>query len=186
VFYYNTGLTIDNTFSPTEIARLNATGLGVGVTPAYKLQVQAANGEHIGLSQSGLTALGFIQHDVNATYMSSNALFTGGVWARQDTAAPSMTLMLHRASGNIQLRYAAAGVGAITWTTPLTADATKVLLDVPLKHKSYTVASAPSAATLGAGTDIYVSNGAAGSPVRAFSDGTNWLRCDTLAAISAS
>ena len=50
---------------------------------------------------------------------------------------------------------------------------------------TYTVAGAPAAAS-NARTLIYVSNGAAGSPVVAFSDGTNWLRCDTLAAISAS
>lgn len=50
---------------------------------------------------------------------------------------------------------------------------------------TYTVASAPSAASI-AGTMIYVSNGAAGSPVVAFSDGTNWKRVDTLATISAT
>ena len=50
---------------------------------------------------------------------------------------------------------------------------------------SYTVAGAPSAASL-AGTLIYVSNGAAGAAVVAFSDGTNWKRVDTLATISAS
>jgi len=33
---------------------------------------------------------------------------------------------------------------------------------------------------------IYVSNGAAGSPVIAFFDGTDWLRCDTLAAVAAA
>lgn len=49
---------------------------------------------------------------------------------------------------------------------------------------TYTVAGAPSAASL-AGTVIYVSNGAAGAPVLAFSNGTNWLRVDTLATISA-
>ena len=50
---------------------------------------------------------------------------------------------------------------------------------------TYTVAGAP-AATGNTGAMIYVSNGAAGSPVVAFSNGTNWLRCDTLATISAS
>ena len=50
---------------------------------------------------------------------------------------------------------------------------------------TYTVAGAPSASA-NARRVIYVSNGAAGSPVLAFSDGTNWLRCDTLAAISAA
>lgn len=55
-----------------------------------------------------------------------------------------------------------------------------------VKVPTYTVAGAPSAATSGAGSVIYVSNGAAGSPVLAFSNGTNWLRVDTLATISAS
>lgn len=55
-----------------------------------------------------------------------------------------------------------------------------------VKVPTYTVAGAPSASTAGAGTIIYVSNGAAGSPVLAFSNGTNWLRVDTLATISAT
>ena len=49
----------------------------------------------------------------------------------------------------------------------------------------YAVDTAPDA-TANEGGIIYVTNGAAGSPVLAFSDGTDWLRCDTLAAISAS
>ena len=51
-----------------------------------------------------------------------------------------------------------------------------------VQYQAYTVATVPSAAT--AGQMIYVSNGAAGNPVMAFSNGTNWLRVDTLAAIS--
>jgi len=51
---------------------------------------------------------------------------------------------------------------------------------------TYTVASAPSASTAGAGTLIYVSNGAAGSAILAFSDGTNWKRSDTGGTIAAS
>jgi hypothetical protein len=50
---------------------------------------------------------------------------------------------------------------------------------------TYTVATAPSAASAGAGTLIYVSNGAAGSAILAFSNGTDWLRSDTGAAIAA-
>jgi hypothetical protein len=53
----------------------------------------------------------------------------------------------------------------------------------PVNLGVYTVATAPTATT---GSVVYFSNGAAGSPVLAFFDGTNWLRCDTLAAISAS
>ena len=49
---------------------------------------------------------------------------------------------------------------------------------------SYTVASAPATET--AGKVIYVSNGANGSPVVAFGNGSAWLRCDTLGALSAT
>lgn len=49
---------------------------------------------------------------------------------------------------------------------------------------AYTVATVPAVSP--AGQLIYVSNGAAGSPVMAFSDGSNWKRVDTLATISAS
>ena len=55
----------------------------------------------------------------------------------------------------------------------------------PRKLPSYTVANAPAAASWG-GSLIYVTNGAAGSPMVAFSNGTNWLRVDTATAISAT
>ena len=48
---------------------------------------------------------------------------------------------------------------------------------------TFTVATLPSTQV---GGIIYVSDGAAGSPVLAFSDGSNWLRSDTRAAVSAS
>lgn len=54
------------------------------------------------------------------------------------------------------------------------------------KVPTYTVSGAPSASAAGAGTVIYVSDGAAGSPILAFSDGTNWKRSDTGGTISAS
>jgi len=59
------------------------------------------------------------------------------------------------------------------------------LATAPVRLASYTVATAPGAATATGGI-IYVSDGAAGSPIIAFSDGTNWLRSDTGAAISDS
>ena len=54
----------------------------------------------------------------------------------------------------------------------------------PVNLGRFTVATAPTNAT--AGSVAYFSNGAAGSPGLAFYNGTNWLRVDTLAAISAS
>lgn len=55
-----------------------------------------------------------------------------------------------------------------------------------VKVPTYTVASAPSASDAGAGSVVFVSNGAAGSAILAFSDGTNWKRSDTGATISAT
>jgi hypothetical protein len=55
----------------------------------------------------------------------------------------------------------------------------------PANLAVFTVATVPAAASFTGGL-IYVSNGAAGSPVVAFSNGTNWLRVDTLAAIAAA
>jgi hypothetical protein len=54
----------------------------------------------------------------------------------------------------------------------------------PVNLGAFTVATAPTTAS--AGSVAYFSDGAAGSPVLAFWDGSNWLRVDTLAAISAS
>jgi hypothetical protein len=50
---------------------------------------------------------------------------------------------------------------------------------------TYTVATAPSAASI-AGSVVYVTDGAAGSAILAFSDGTDWKRSDTGATISDS
>ena len=53
------------------------------------------------------------------------------------------------------------------------------------KLRTYTVATVPSAAQ-NARCLIYVSNGAAGQPIVAYSNGTTWLRLDTNAAIAAA
>lgn len=55
----------------------------------------------------------------------------------------------------------------------------------PVNLAVFAVAGVPDA-TLFTGGLIYVSNGAAGAPVVAFSDGTDWLRVDTLAEIAAA
>ena len=70
--------------------------------------------------------------------------------------------------------------GPVTSTNGFVGDVVG-LVQVP----TYTVATAPSAADI-AGAIAYVSDGAAGSPILAFSDGTDWLRSDTGAAIAAA
>ena len=47
---------------------------------------------------------------------------------------------------------------------------------------TYAMSALPAVET---GTLIYVVDGAAGSPVVAFGDGSNWLRVDTRAAVTA-
>jgi hypothetical protein len=53
----------------------------------------------------------------------------------------------------------------------------------PVRLPSYTVATVPAAAA-NVGSMIYVSNGAAGLPIVAFSDGAAWLRVDTREVIA--
>lgn len=55
----------------------------------------------------------------------------------------------------------------------------------PVSLGTYTVATAPTANVV-TGSITYFSNGANGSPIVAFYDGTNWLRVDTKNAISAT
>jgi len=75
--------------------------------------------------------------------------------------------------------------GPVVSTNGFTGDVTGDVVGA-VKVPTYTVATAPSAATAGAGTVVYVSDGAAGSVILAFSDGTNWKRSDTGGTISAS
>ena len=74
-------------------------------------------------------------------------------------------------------------MASTTFSGPVTSTAGFV---GDIKVPTYTVASAPSAATAGAGTLVFVSNGAAGAAILAFSDGTNWRRSDTAGTIAAS
>jgi len=61
--------------------------------------------------------------------------------------------------------------------------ATKIAWDIPAQLPSYTVAGVPSAASMGAGAMIYVSNEAGGATL-AFSDSVNWRRVADRAVIS--
>lgn len=54
-----------------------------------------------------------------------------------------------------------------------------------IKLPTFTVATAPSAVTAGAGTLIYVSNGRAGLPTVAVSDGTDWIGSAGIAIAAA-
>jgi hypothetical protein len=59
----------------------------------------------------------------------------------------------------------------------------KLHVNGAVRVASYTVATVPSASTLGAGSIIYVSDETGGA-VLAFSDGTNWRRVTDRAVVS--
>ena len=64
-----------------------------------------------------------------------------------------------------------------------TSPSTNLHVDGPLRVGGYTVATVPSAATSGAGAQIYVSDETGGA-VLAFSDGTDWRRVTDRAVVS--
>ena len=74
--------------------------------------------------------------------------------------------------------------GPVVSTGGFTGDVTGDVVGL-VQVPTYTVATAPSAASI-AGSLIYVSDGAAGNPILAFSNGTDWKRSDTGATIAAS
>ncbi len=74
--------------------------------------------------------------------------------------------------------------GPVTSTGGFVGDVTGDVVGL-VQVPTYDVASAPAATGI-AGSLIYVSDGAAGSAILAFSDGTNWKRSDTGATISDS
>jgi uncharacterized protein YaiE (UPF0345 family) len=74
--------------------------------------------------------------------------------------------------------------GPVVSTGGFTGDVTGDVVGL-VQVPTYTVATAPSAASI-AGSLIFVSDGAAGSAILAFSNGTDWKRSDTGATISAS
>lgn len=71
--------------------------------------------------------------------------------------------------------------GPVVSTNGFTGDVTGAVTGA-VTVPTYTVATLPDAV---AGGIIYVSDGAAGSAILAFSDGTDWLRSDTGAAVAA-
>jgi len=74
--------------------------------------------------------------------------------------------------------------GPVTSTNGFVGDITGDVVGL-VQVPTYTVLTAPAATSI-AGSLIYVSDGAAGSAILAFSDGTDWLRSDTGAAISGA
>jgi len=91
-------------------------------------------------------------------------------------------------SDNFEIKVSADGS---TFKQAIVVDKATAQVDVkensyfvkPIKLQGYTIATLPPA-NVNAGSIAYVSNGAAGLPIVAFSDGASWLRLDTRTALS--
>jgi len=90
----------------------------------------------------------------------------------EDSASPATNAITFDYAGVERVRIAPTGL--------ITSIGGAVFGDV-VRLPTFTVGTAP---TPTAGAIAFFSDGAAGSPVLAFGDGANWLRSDTLVAIS--
>ena len=137
----------------------------------------------------------FLVYDTTAAAQKKSALSRLWTWIKTKTDAPLAMLDIDGATDVGALANADliivddGGVGSNKSATMANVynyiAATNGTVAVGWPLPNIAVASLPAAS--GATANVcYCSNGAAGSPVLAFSDGTNWLRCDTLGAVSAS
>lgn len=159
--------------STDAILRLVANNETVGLELTYEtLQIYTSSGNadlklyskgtgsYVYLGSNTETGIRFSASDVNNIYNSATNTDLG---------------IATNGSGNVVIRPGT--------TATVTCSSTKVTADVPVVLKSYTVAGVPSAATIGAGGMIYVTDETGGA-IPAFSDGTNWRRVSDRAVIA--
>lgn len=129
VFYADTGLTPGNNLTPTERMRLNATGLGVGVSPTEKLDVsgvvkssnvhKAGDMENVGFSISGDT---LTINQANGSAYADTAGNRGYVWLRSVTNG---RIVRGKIVANVSL-----DIGDAHWGLDTKGDVTGVILRI--------------------------------------------------------
>jgi hypothetical protein len=134
---------------------------------------------------------------INTIFEGPDAIVAGlygNNYRRNGLAGADTTNDLWVSNGGTILNRSALTLGGLR-QSPNVWTANGVIFDVrdvsPLvvagliQPQSYTVGTLPAAGA-NTGRMVYVTNGAVGAPILAFSDGTNWLRSDTRAAVSAT
>ena len=163
IFQANTGLTIGNTFSPTQIGKFNSTGFKIGTgDPAYKLDVDGSG------NFSGILSVAnfFRSTGANATLQTedrSNSAKRVSVFMDSGLAYFNTTdytagfLVFNNANGN-------TGVGAVTNPTARLhlPSGTATASSAPLKFTSGTNLTTPEAGAIEYdGTEFYATNSTA-------------------------
>lgn len=157
-FYVDSGKTIGTNYTPTVAATLNGTGFGVGATPGCK-------GDFAGTIRT----------------TASNTPSSGdGMEFRYDTGGFYGLIIGYNRSTSTYREIQINGLRTVllaSGTTALTAEATKVTLNVPHVLKTCTTGTRP-AASLGTGAEVYDTT--ISKPI--FSNGASWLDAAGAAA----
>lgn len=120
-------------------------------------------------------------HDGTTFQRMGQQTFSVGGAVSAGVVPGAFTMKLADAAGALNTVFSAKADGSFGIGTN---NPTALLhVDGPIRCKAYTVAGAPDASSVGAGTMIYVSDESGGA-VMAFSDGTDWRRVTDRAVIS--
>jgi hypothetical protein len=148
--------------------------VGIGKTnPGARLHVSSgATNEVARLESTGSPTLAFFRSGTRELYIQNTAT-VNLVWG--ESAAP----LAFGANNTERMRIDTGGDVGVGTSSP----STKLHVDGPVRCRSYTVGTLPSASSVGAGTMIYVTDEAGGA-TPAFSDGTNFRRASDRAIVS--
>lgn len=174
--------------SSTTTANINFTSDSAGAPKTGLFQLDASGNMVFRQSTSGSMFFDFqsAANFRNSSFTNVFAISSAGVTSILGNVTPKTNdgAALGTSSlGWADLFLASGGVvNFANGNATLTHSTGKVASNVPLQIPSYTVAGVP-AATIGAGSIIFVSNESGGA-VLAFSDGTDWRRVTDRAVIS--
>jgi hypothetical protein len=141
----------------------------------------ANDGAAIYFQNGGISfnAMGNTSAILGAGYDTSFMIYTGGGGIAKffgGTFRPNTDLQADLGTASFRWNSLRVGTGGAQIDG-------NVIVDGYVKPKSYTVGTVPSAASSGAGAQIYISNESGGAVI-AFSDGTDWRRVTDRAIIS--
>lgn len=178
--------TTNASISSTSSAILNMTADSGGTSKLSRLQVVTGTGDFLVRGLYAKLCLDFtteLQFRAGSTSVCD--INTSGLVSASGGFAPKANDGAALGSATVGFADLFLASGAVinfaNGNATITHSSGKIAVDVPWQLRSYTVGTVP-AASLGAGSMIYVSNESGGA-VTAVSDGTNWRRVPDNAVI---